>query len=238
MIKLIIPDSYKPRLRHWIRQIKDFKAKRKLKFAKPKFHQYHFSHAIYLSQPLKNNDGLKGKLVNMKKAISTFETIIIEPQEVFSFWKYLQEPTIKNGYTEGRTIVEGRLQTSIGGGLCQLGGLLYHIGLNGNLEIIERHNHSLDLYNDNTRYSPLGADAAVAFGFKDLRMKNPYKFPIKFEFNFDNNQIQIKLLSTEKIVAVKPEFEIKINSNHKTVRTFINGNHIETSVYKNGDQIL
>jgi len=48
------------------------------------------------------------------------------------------------------------------------------------MEVLERHPHSRDIYDDQTRYAPLGADATVAYGFKDLRVLNPYRFPVCF----------------------------------------------------------
>jgi len=63
------------------------------------------------------------------------------------------------------------LALDYGGGLCQLSGIIYHAVLEAGLEILERHPHSLDIYTATTRYTPLGSDAAVVYGHKDLRFK-------------------------------------------------------------------
>lgn len=86
------------------------------------------------------------------------------------------------------------------------------------LQIVERHNHSIDIYTDETRFTPLGLDATVVFGYKDLRIKNTLSFPIRFEIEVRDSQIRIKLLSTEKIQARKLLFETKTTELHTTVK--------------------
>jgi hypothetical protein len=49
---------------------------------------------------------------------------------------------------------------------------VYHIGIIAGLDIIERYNHSVDIYTDDTRFAPLGTDATVVYGYKDLRIRN------------------------------------------------------------------
>jgi vancomycin resistance protein VanW len=47
---------------------------------------------------------------------------------------------------------------------------LYNAALLANLPIVERYNHSI--YGEATEYVPLGQDAAIFYGFKNLRFKN------------------------------------------------------------------
>ena len=88
------------------------------------------------------------------------------------------KPSVGNGFVDGRNIVDGQLVRQVGGGLCQLSSLVYHLALLGGLEIVERHPHSIDIYRDNERFTPLGADATVVWGSKDLRLRNSYPFAI------------------------------------------------------------
>lgn len=77
-----------------------------------------------------------------------------------------------------------QVRTSIGGGLCQLSGLLYNLALLSGCKIIERFNHSIDAYGED-RYIPLGRDATVAHGKKNLRFKNVHDFPLNFDLHVD-----------------------------------------------------
>ena len=54
-----------------------------------------------------------------------------------------------------------------GGGVCKIATTLYNLAVLSNLEIVERHNHSMPI-----NYVPYGQDATVAYGVKDLRFKN------------------------------------------------------------------
>jgi vancomycin resistance protein VanW len=89
----------------------------------------------------------------------------------------------------GRNIVDGRLVRQTGGGLCQLSSLLHHLALLGGLEVEERHAHSLDIYREDERFTPLGADATVVWGFKDLRLRNPHPSPVAVACRVDGTRL-------------------------------------------------
>ena len=116
------------------------------------------------------------------------------------------EPNKSNGFKKGRNLIAGVLKEDYGGGLCQLSGMLYHLSLLGGLEIVERFNHTVDIYTDETRYTPLGSDATIVYGYKDLRVRNNYGFPITFQFEITNDALCVELLSTESIEKQKIEF--------------------------------
>ena len=86
-----------------------------------------------------------------------------------------------------------------GGGLCQLSSIIYHLSIIAGMSIVERHNHSVDIYNDEDRFTPLGADATVAYGYKDLRVKNEYSFPVRFNFEIINDNLIGSVCSTQYI---------------------------------------
>ena len=77
------------------------------------------------------------------------------------------------------------------------------------LSIVERFNHFVDIYSDETRYSPLGMDATVVYPQKDLIIKNPYHFPLRFEF---------KITDIEFVVLLRCAGRIEING---VLRTYI-----------------
>jgi vancomycin resistance protein VanW len=100
----------------------------------------------------------------------------------------------------------GQLRPDCGGGLCQLSGLIYYASLMAGLGILERHPHSLDIYDDHNRYAPLGADATVAFGFKDLRVLNAHTFPLCFRASVTSSAVSCCVCSPEPINAREIEF--------------------------------
>ncbi len=167
----------------------DFPKKRKLSEA--------FTYSIRVSQEIKASTSIENKLFNLARASAMINEYVIMPDDVFSFWHVIGDP--KKGFKKGRVITRGKISEESGGGLCQVSGLIYHVSLLAGLEIIERHNHSIDLYTDETRYTPLGTDATVVYGFKDLRIRNKYSFPVSFQLLPGQDTIEIHLLSPQPL---------------------------------------
>ncbi len=134
--------------------------------------------AVELTQAVLPTATLEAKLANLRRGAALIDASVIEPGGTWSFWDRVGRPSARRGFAPGRNLVEGRLVRQPGGGLCQLSSLLYHLGLLGGLEAAERHAHSVDIYREEERYAPLGADATVVWGFKDLRLRNPHPFPV------------------------------------------------------------
>jgi vancomycin resistance protein VanW len=139
-----------------------------------------FPARVSLEQPILPTEYVETKIHNITLALKRVNNLLIPPGAIFSFWHVVGRPTGARGFLPGRSLLAGELRPDYGGGLCQLSGLMYYVSLMAGLEVLERHPHSRDIYDDQTRYAPLGADATVAYGFKDLRVLNPYSFPVCF----------------------------------------------------------
>jgi vancomycin resistance protein VanW len=186
-----------------------------LKFAKRSDQELRFEHSISMSQEIKKNETYESKMFNFSLAAKKVNEVVIYPNEIFSFWKVIGNPN--NQFKKGRTIQNGEIVEDVGGGLCQVSGIIYYVTLVAGLEVLERYNHSTDIYNDETRFCPLGTDATIVYGYKDLRVRNNYSFPLKFEIEIVDQLISIKLLSTQKIEENKLLFEL----NQQSVNTIV-----------------
>jgi vancomycin resistance protein VanW len=109
-------------------------------------------------------------IYNIRLASEVINGILVKPQEIFSFNKYVGPAEKADGYKESTIIANGVFVNGYGGGICQVSSTLYNAVLLANLPIVERYNHSV--YGEATEYVPLGQDAAIFYGFKDLRFKN------------------------------------------------------------------
>ncbi len=154
---------------------------------------------ITIAQQINVSEWAENKKHNLRIAIARFQDVPVFPGEIFSFWHFVGNPTENVGYKMGINIIKGQLDFDIGGGLCQLSGLLYHLALSGGLGIVERHPHSADLYTDETRYTPLGADATTAFGYKDLRLRNTLEVPVSFRIRIDGNRLIGSICAPESL---------------------------------------
>lgn len=191
------------------------------KFAKTDRKQIPYNGMIETKQLINATPFVDNKIHNMKIASKEIASLQILPGEIFSFWKSVGRPSKGRGYKEGRNLINGKLTEDIGGGLCQLSGIIYHNSLKAGLEILERHPHSLDIYRDDERYTPLGADAAVVYGYKDLRIKNTRGFPVKYSFIIKNNSISCRIFLEDNIIQNKVEFKRVSNGSTEMVATIV-----------------
>lgn len=120
------------------------------------------------STSLENKE--ENTIYNIKLSSEVINGILVKPQEIFSFNKYVGPAEKADGYKESTIIANGIFVNGYGGGICQVSSTLYNAILLANLPIVERYNHSV--YGDATRYVPLGQDASVFYGLKNLRFKN------------------------------------------------------------------
>lgn len=108
---------------------------------------------------------------NQGRAAALINGTILKPGETFSFNDTVGERTRANGFTDGIVINGGVFREEIGGGVSQVATTTYNAAFFAGLDDVEHHPHAF--YID--RY-PVGREATVYFGSKDLRFKNstPY----------------------------------------------------------------
>lgn len=129
---------------------------RRTSFARPTDKFPTMPYSISLSQPLRPSPTLENKKHNLGVTSGCLNSLIIRPGEVFSFWHTVGNPNDRKRFREGRSIHAGQVTLDVGGGLCQASGIIHHIALLAGLQILERYNHSVDLYTEESRFAPLG----------------------------------------------------------------------------------
>lgn len=178
-----------------------------------------FPHFIEQQQSIRPGEHLANKLHNLRLGSEAIDTMLIQPGQVFSFWRSVGAPVAERGFLASRNLVKGKLVAEAGGGLCQLSGILYLLALRAGLEIIERHHHSRDIYMESERFCPLGADATVVYGYKDLRIKNNFDTPLAFRLNVSDEKLTAKLMATSKLRDYSLDFVRKKVSEKIVVST-------------------
>ena len=149
-------------------------------------------------------------IYNIKLASEVINGIVVKPQDIFSFNKYVGPAEKADGYKESTIIANGVFVDGYGGGICQVSSTLYNAALLANLTIVERYNHSL--YGEATKYVPLGQDAAVFYGFKNLRFKNSSDHTIVIFSKVFRDTLQVSIFGGNE-----GEAEIEIISKDKKV---------------------
>lgn len=125
---------------------------------------------------------------NIALGASFFNDLLIKPEEEISFNKKAGGITEEQGFKPAGVIVNGEYDTGIGGGICQVSTTLYNALILADVEITERTNHSRPI-----NYVPLGTDAAVASGYKDLKFKNSFENPIYIKSYADGNELRFRV---------------------------------------------
>ena len=208
-IKKHIPQNVKTFLTQRLRVYRDWRSGDVDRFANvnPNVSSNDYTHKLEIAQPIYGTDGSLNKIDNIRLAKGLIEQVEIKPGQIFSFYHTIGQPLKNNGYKKGRNIIKGELTEDYGGGLCQLAGLIFHLAISSGLEIAERHNHTVDLYAETERYTPLGADATVVFGYKDLRIVNNLDHTIRFSFDVEEDRITGYVNGQKEIIPMKVEFE-------------------------------
>ncbi|TAL30151.1 MAG: hypothetical protein EPN93_20220 [Spirochaetes bacterium] len=157
---------------------------------------------------------------NIHIACGKLDGIVIGPKSSFNFNDTVGEATAKNGFVNGRVLYRDEVRYEPGGGLCQVSSTLYNALLLAGCAIVERHRHMQPV-----TYVPLGLDATIKFGKKNLVIKNPYdrKLVIRAEENDKTLTIHIKADSAlphrYEIVTEDEELEVPIVTENRRVRS-------------------
>jgi vancomycin resistance protein VanW len=159
-------------------------------------------------QPLCSTPRFEAKRHNIMLAAAAFSSRPILPAGLFSFWGWLGAPSAAQGFCEGRALRQDRLVLEVGGGLCQLAGAIYSAGIQAGLQTVERHAHSVDLYTDATRFTPLGSDATVSYGFKDLRLRNAHETPAALLVSADGVDLSVRVVTERPVTPPRVEYRV------------------------------
>ncbi|MDD2495259.1 MAG: VanW family protein [Tissierellia bacterium] len=113
------------------------------------------------------------KAVNLSISTPKVSGIIINPNEIFSFWKLVGSCSVRKGYKEGLMISSGSTTKGVGGGMCQFTNLIHWMVLHTPMQIVEHHHHdSIDLFPDYGRQIPFGTGTSIVYNYLDYRFKN------------------------------------------------------------------
>lgn len=131
---------------------------------------------------------------NLELAIEHLNDVVIRQGETFSIWRNVGRPTRRKGYLEGLVLKQGQLSSGVGGGLCQLGNLLFWMFAHCPLRVTERYRHGYDVFPDVGRKVPFGAGATLAYNYIDLQVVNETMDDYKVELWLDDEFLYGRLL--------------------------------------------
>ena len=111
--------------------------------------------------------GDANRVHNVQLVSQLLDDTLIPPGSTFSFNDTTGERNADRGFLEAPVIINGELQTGLGGGVCQVSTTVFNAAFEAGLSIEERTNHALYI-----SHYPTGRDATVNYPDLDLRFTN------------------------------------------------------------------
>ena len=161
----------------------------------------------------------ENKRKNLELAIKHLNGLVIRQGETFSIWKNVGKPTRSKGYKEGLVLKQGQLARGVGGGLCQLGNLLFWMFAHSPLLVTERYRHGFDVFPDVKRKVPFGAGATLSYNYIDLQALNETVDDFRVELWLDDEYLYGRLLCESEL---KQEYRVE-ERNHEMRMQFWGG---------------
>jgi len=140
---------------------------------------------------------------NLKVGASKLDGHILKPHEVFSFNEVVGERTEKQGYRVAPVISSGELIDGLAGGMCQIASTLHAAAFFAGLDIVSSTPHSRP-----SAYIPMGLDATVVWPSTDLKLRNPFDFPVVVHYSVNQGAVRVELLGKRAVYHTVFEREI------------------------------
>jgi vancomycin resistance protein YoaR len=126
------------------------------------------------------------RINNIRLAIKKINSYKLKPGEIFSFNDIVGKRDAENGFKMAAIIVNGEYGEDMGGGVCQLRSTIFNAADKAGMEIIERHSHSKAV-----KYVPAGRDAAVSYGYLDLKFKNTKEYAVELKAKIEGKKLKV-----------------------------------------------
>lgn len=129
---------------------------------------------------------------NVELAARYVDGTILLPGDEFSYNNTVGPRTAERGFRAASVYENNKMVDGLGGGICQTSSTIYAAVLYADLEVTERHEHSLEVH-----YAPLGMDATVSYGSLDFRFKNNTAEPVKISAKAGGGTVRVQILGTD-----------------------------------------
>ncbi|HJZ84851.1 MAG TPA: VanW family protein [Polyangia bacterium] len=140
---------------------------------------------------------------NLKVGAGKVDGTVIRPHETLSFNQVTGDRTEKEGYRVAPVILAGELIDGLAGGMCQIASTLHAAAWFAGLDIVEATPHSRP-----SAYITMGLDATVVYPTVDLKLRNPYEFPVVIHYRVNQGFVRAEILGRPRGRKVAFEREI------------------------------
>lgn len=141
---------------------------------------------------------------NIDRAAAKLDGLVLQPNQPISFNAVVGERSEANGFKRSWEIFKGEMVEGIGGGTCQVASTLHAASFFGGIDIVERVPHSRP-----SAYITMGLDSTVVYPNVDLKLKNPFPFPVVVHTKTTASSLKVELLGKARPVSVKFSREVQ-----------------------------
>ena len=134
---------------------------------------------------------------NLQVAARKLNGWVIFPGEIFSFNEALGPRTRQEGYRVAPVISAGETVDGMAGGTCQISSTLHAAAYFAGLDIVEA-----DVHSQPSHYIELGLDATVVWPDTDLKLKNPYDFPVVLHYEVAFGRVRTEILGKKRLYTI------------------------------------
>ena len=128
------------------------------------------------------------RINNIRVAAGNMNGYVLASGATASLDAIFMPRTSANGYKSAGVYSGGRLVQGVGGGICQVSSTTYNALMNAGITVTMRYPHSSPV-----SYLPLGTDAAISAGSKDLQFRNDYPHPVILETVVEGKNLTINV---------------------------------------------
>ena len=136
--------------------------------------------------------GTDARASNVALGARNINGLVLMPGESASASDLMKPRNKANGYKKAPQYLDGESVDAYGGGVCQVSSTLYNALLRAEIQIDERHPHSMLI-----SYLPASCDAAISAGTKDLKFTNNTDYPIYIEGHSVNRKVTFTVYGKE-----------------------------------------
>lgn len=149
---------------------------------------------------------------NLKVGAAAVDGAVLMPGEVFSFNDVVGPRSAEAGYRYATGIAAGQLVDTMGGGICQVSSTLFGAGFFGGLEVVRARPHSRP-----SSYVDMGLDSTVVYPDIDMKLRNPFDFPVVLHMTVNQGKVQAEVLGPRRPYQVAFERELSERLPYETV---------------------
>lgn len=130
---------------------------------------------------------------NLKLLASKIDGLVLQPGESFSFNETTGDRRLEDGFKMAHVILQGQMVDGMAGGSCQISTTLHGAAFFSGLDILSVTPHSRP-----STYVTLGLDATVVASKVDLKLRNPFEFPVVIHYRVARGESHVEILGKEK----------------------------------------